>query len=177
MKNYWWLIFLISGSCNTAKNHADSTLITLSITCQTHEPYCGGAYPGPGQENGFTFPMQNRTFCVKQGSSNDSLSPILQTLKTNDEGILQVKLKPGTYSLIDPDKALSFSEFLTKHQRGKQSDFFHDQDNACFARWYHSADFTFEVNPNQNLEAVFTRYTNCFSGHNPCSHYDGPLPP
>jgi hypothetical protein len=177
MNNYWRLIFLTFASCSTVKKQVDSALSTVTITCQTHEPYCGGSYPGPGQENGFTFPMQNRTFLVKQGSSNDSLSPILQTLKTNDEGILQVKLKPGTYSLIDPDKALSFSEFLAKHQRGKQSDFFHDQDSTCFTRWYHSADFTFVVNPNQNIEAVFTRYTNCFSGHNPCSHYDGPLPP
>jgi hypothetical protein len=178
MKTYFWIIFfwLLVG-CGNQKIKPKAAAAQVTVLCQTHEPYCGGAYPGPGMENGHTFPMQNKTFLLKKGNSNDPQQPVLQNLLTTHSGQIQLSLMPGTYSLISPEKILPFNDFLATHQRGKSSEFFHDQDTSCFGQWYRSADFTFEVIANQSNEYIFTRYTNCFSGHNPCSHYMGPLPP
>jgi len=180
------LILIVLGltisSCGDLKNSADAISETaeniwegkqtLSVTFQSHRPYCGGAAPTKEQENGFTEPIANQVFYLYKGERPQSVTNMVK-VTTNDQGKFSIDLEEGTYSIIHGDKALQLNEFIKK----KKIDGSHYEysDDSCFEKWRTTPDFT--INLAQAADETVVISESCFTGNNPCMQYTGPYPP
>lgn len=145
---------------------------TLTVTFQSHRPYCGGAAPTKEQEAGFTNPIANQVFYIYKDERPKSITEMVR-LTTDETGKLSIDLKDGTYSLISEDKALPLDEFIKKKKVEGQH--YQYTDDSCFETWRNTPDFTVEL--SSPTEEVVTIQEKCFTGDNPCMKYIGPYPP
>lgn len=163
---------------NTAEDVADGAVNLwqgkqrLTVTFQTHRPYCGGAAPTPEQENGFTEPMANKVFYLYKDDRPKSVKDMVK-VTTDAEGTFGIDLKDGRYSIISEDKILSLSDFIKKKKIEGQ--FYEYSDDACFETWRTTPEFIIDL--AHATEKVVTIETDCYTGDNPCMKYTGPYPP
>lgn len=172
------LILLMS--CGSVKDdHSGNGQTTVSNkgvdfqgTIMMHKPYCGGAAPTPDQEMGFNEPVRNAEFYLYKDSMPRKRSGFI-LVKTNEQGIFNVKLVPGKYYIVQKNKLLSLEEFIKVNTVNNQ--YYTKKPDSCFEKWKNSPDFSFELTGKD--EKVFTENHRCFTGANPCINYTGPYPP
>ena len=170
------------GSCAGLKDSVEGAVdaadnlwkgeTTLTVTFQSHSPYCGGAAPTKEQEAGFTNPLANEVFYVYKDERPASITKMIR-VTSDAEGKFSIDLKKGKYSIIRADKTLPLNEFIAK----KKIDGPHYEysDDACFETWRTTADFTIDL--SSPTEEIATIQRTCFTGDNPCMQYTGPYPP
>ena len=170
------------GSCADMKNTVEGVVddvdniwkgkYTLSVTFQSHTPYCGGAAPTNEQLAGFTSPLANEVYYIYKDERPASVTNMIR-VTTDEKGKFAIDLKSGTYSVICADKALPIAEFITKKKTIDQ--FYTYSDDSCFKAWRTTPDFTIDL--ATSTEELVTISEECFTGDNPCMQYTGPYPP
>jgi len=137
------------------------TLVRGNAT-QTSATYCGGAAPPPGMPMSSSGPASGRKLLVRRGSVNQA-TPVLAEVTTDQRGLFELRLPPGTYCLIEEGKrdlapAGAVPQFT---------------DAQCLKQWRATCDATFTVEPGQAMVGTGVAFfQECF-GH--C--YNGPAPP
>lgn len=170
------------GSCADLKESVDGAVDaadniwkgkqTLTVTFQSHRPYCGGAAPTEEQSKGFINPIADQVFYIYKDERPSSLTKMVR-VKTDAKGMFSIDLEDGNYSIISEDKTLSIEEFIQKKKIEGQ--FYQYSADSCFETWRTTPDFTIEIsNPT---EETVTLQERCFTGDNPCMKYTGPYPP
>ncbi len=142
-------------------------------TVQIHKRYCGGAAPSPEQQRGYFKAMPAAEFFIQKGEANAPGQPTVGQFTTDEEGHFEVQLAPGTYSVLQADKALSLEKFKAK--KAAQGANYENASDQCFQDWYNKADFVLVVNRDTTVELNYR--SRCFTGTNPCLMYTGPMPP
>lgn len=184
--DFKWLFLGLSlvlfASCAEVKEGAENAADTavniwqgkqkLTVTFQSHRPYCGGAAPTEEQANGFTNPMVNKVFYLYKDERPNSITDMVK-LTTDESGTFSIDLKDGRYSVISEDKTLSLKEFIKKKKIEGQ--FYEYSDDACFETWRTTPEFTIEL--SSATEETVTINEKCYTGDNPCMQYTGPYPP
>ena len=170
------------GSCADVKNSVDGMAETaeniwegkhtLTVTMQSHRPYCGGAAPNEDQVNGFTDPMANEVFYIYKDERPSSVTKMVK-VTTNEQGKFSIDLQEGVYSIISADKALPIDEFIEKKKIDGM--YYTYSDDSCFKTWRTTPDFTIDL--AATADEVVTISERCFTGDNPCMKYTGPYPP
>lgn len=159
-------------SCGILKSKS-AGMKSLRGTISVEEPYCGGAEPSEEQAKGGLKPLINSTYYLKKSKTNDPNVIAEQVFTTDESGDFSIKLEPGLYAVLHPDKLMNFGEFKLKNKA--RTNYYTDRDNDCFQRWYNSPDFLIQVNTDTTV--VLNVKSRCYTGSNPCVKYDGPMPP
>lgn len=141
----------------------------VKITMSTYLPYCGGAQP--------TEEMLNRSEPYAETVNLINLSDGSKIKCTpNAEGVLYLELPNGNYAIQEVYKDVSFEKFMRENALLPDS-----RDQAiepCYIRWWKSYLITFEVSNEQpTVEVNAMRPNKCFTGFDPCTSYEGVMPP
>ena len=150
-----------------------STLI-INVTYTTE--YCMGMRPTDEMLDSLAKPRPyvGKKLYLKKGITNDTLTPILQTLITKADGTIALPdLFPGKYYIIDEDH-------LHTKNYGKLQDI-QVTDQACINKWFKKPLLNFEVKKNikQHLYYTINFHKSCYKGEAsvPCIRYTGPMKP
>lgn len=160
---------LLIYSCGSVATSTEA-VYTVKIQLEDHHPYCGGAYPTPEQERGYYTPISNQKYYLLQDVAESSKRV---EVYLNAEGEADTELTKGCYLIYHADKLLRFEEFYAK--RNLTYELTKNEDEACYRKWYETADFKFEVVSDTSLRFIYQG--RCFVGVNPCLNYEGPMPP
>ncbi|NVK63375.1 MAG: hypothetical protein HWE22_02260 [Flavobacteriales bacterium] len=144
----------------------------LTVTFQSHRPYCGGAAPTEEQAKGFTEPMANQVFYLYKDERPNSVTDMVK-VTTDESGTFSIDLKDGRFSIISEDKALPLKEFIKKKKI--EGEFYEYSDDSCFETWRTTPEFTIDL--SHPTDEVVTIKTDCYTGDNPCMQYTGPYRP
>lgn len=164
--NGLYCLLLLLPACGIFKGGSGKTA-RVTGTIRIEQPIC---QQGEAPAKGDPAPVANTVYYIKDASSNDPQVIADKQLTTDSVGGFSIRLKPGTYALLHPDKLLSFGEFRLKH--GATSTYYKDLDDDCFRRWYASADFLLKV--QNDTTVVFLAKSRCYTYTNPCWEYTGP---
>ena len=130
-------------------------------------PYCGGAAPPPELEHPKPAPKAGLKLYIPKGNFNNPKEKIIDSIVSDSAGHFKIQLPAGTYSLIEPWKK-------GKYIVPKDQPYVH-YDTACYRKVYHESDYTLVVkNKMKDVDITFQRSCPWWQ---PCSQYDGPLPP
>ena len=166
--------FIMLGVSQNSINKENRPKDTIKITgsAMVHHPYCGGAAPPPGMENGRLVPMQREVFYLVL--ADDSLKTPYKRFEIDDSGFFEIYVKPGKYNIFHEDKMLPFKEFYTIKSQNipKNSE---NQDIKCYKDWYNRPNATINTEKDTIVDIVISE--RCFVGLNPCLFYNGPYPP
>ena len=168
------------SSCANAKRQGEPLVFNVVIKFQKHEPYCGGAYPDPGQENGWISPMSNQQYAIFK-AQNDTVkhshkAKVLDIFTTNELGVIETKLPAGYYYAVMIDKTLPFEKFYEKYEI-LSDQYRQSAGRSCFEEWYETPELRFQVLENGNNSFEKTFYSACFTGLLRCVGWVGPYPP
>lgn len=161
----------VDGAVDAAENIWEGKQ-KLTVTFQTHRPYCGGAAPSKEQANGFTNPIANEVFYIYKGERPKSVTKMVK-VTSDAEGKFSIDLEDGVYSIIREDKTLPLDKFIKK-KKIEGVHYTYSTDD-CFETWRTTPDFTIDL--THPTEEVVTIKERCFTGDNPCMKYTGPYPP
>ena len=161
-------VLMISGCASTQASYQ------IRLTVLDHKPHCGGAFPTPEQVNGYDEAVTGEVFGLIPGKAlSDSLyEPTI--LHLDEEGVCNVNLTPGTYSLVLLDKWMESSSFMKKYS-AYDDQLYKVKDATCFETWRNSIDFSFHISSDSVVN--FVRQHKCYTGTNPCLEYIGPKAP
>lgn len=170
-------IVLMSVACGTGKNNTTEDVSTddkasVMLKLSARKPYCGGAAPTPEQQNGFSEAIAEKSYYVFEGEFTADKEKVTE-FTTNSQGVAELKLDAGTYTVVDAKKLLSLEEFIEANTIDNPN--YQNRENTCFELWKAKPDFTIEVQ-NDTLIMLTERH-NCYTGANPCINYTGPYPP
>lgn len=173
------IVFLGIGlfGCGTGKNNSSAEVSTdnkaqVMLKLSARKPYCGGAAPTPAQQNGFSEAIAERSYYVYKGEFSAEKEKHSE-FTTNGQGVTELKLDPGTYTIVDVQKLLSLEEFIQANTINDPN--YQNRENKCFELWKAKPDFT--INVQNDTLMMLTERHNCFTGANPCIQYTGPYPP
>lgn len=171
MKIFLFLpLIYISCNKNVSTNHIISSYV---INIYIEEPYCGGAKPQNTiqiQPKNKT-PIQNKAFYIGAIIDNKLSKESLSKYITDVNGSFTAKISYKKYGLYDKDKMLSFEEFYSQKRSNK--DFFLNDTEECYRKWWSTPDAIITLDDNQNIEVVLSN--KCYTGTNPCLQYTGPM--
>lgn len=177
------LVSILAGiiaACSSAKNKGEDKSFEVNLSFFTHKPYCGGAYPSPEQEKGYTSPMNNYEFALYKDpdkfSFHQESNKLIKTFKVDSNGEVHFNLPLGDYYVVFADKTLPFKAFYKKYNTG-DGVYNTNSDESCFFQWYRTPEFRFTVIDKANQKHSRTFNETCFNGLNPCVNYIGPMPP
>lgn len=141
----------------------------LQLSIQEYTPYCGGEAPSEEMKNNYA-PVSAQFVLID--SKNNSKTNII-----SNNGLIQLKLKPGRYKLREHFKDISFNEFYVKYVN-KDKMYYQNGSEECYKKWWNTNLFEFEIMDTTTvLKMEATLYNRCFTGNNPCIQYTGPYPP
>lgn len=154
----------------------DSTVVNtthatfnIQLKIQRHFPYCGGAAPTEDMLNNYSPVSGNFILIEKQTATRSTV--------ISKNGIIQLQLKPGQYSIRETFKDIPFDVFYAKHAITDRTHYQNDSEE-CYKRWWKTNLFEFEITDTTTfLKYEKTLYSRCFTGNNPCLQYSGPYPP
>ncbi len=145
---------------------------TLYINVTEYRPHCGGMAPTPEMEANMTQPMSGMIYYLYKGERPTNMSDFTKVV-ANNEGLIELEIVAGTYSMVTEDKLLSFDEFITlKKVEGIH---YSNQPDSCYEEWRQHADFNVELVSDSTMYLSINH--RCFTGVNPCLEYTGPYPP
>ena len=168
------LIILLLYSCKSYRIPTKDTSLLVHAVVLQRTPYCGGAKPSKEKEKGTLSPIVDQVFFVKSGSQNADTIEIVQEIKTNAQGKMEMHLPPGEYGMIFPEKHQPFTDFLRNQSRDSQD--FKAASVECFQNWWQAPDATFRIDGEKPMDTI-TIEAYCYTNFNPCLTYVGPKRP
>lgn len=141
--------------------------------------YCGGAPPPPDllYELQRPKPLANAVFYLRRGSENQTEQPILEEIRSNEDGEVDFYLWPGTYVLVEARKKdrIYLNQVLLQTQNNAYQQ---PADKACLEKWLAEPVLVFVAKSEQPVFTfTHTIHFPCSWDALPCSQYTGPLPP
>ena len=101
---------------------------------------------------------------------NSEQGKIIERFTTDKEGLYDIALLPGTYSIIVEEQLhpVDLKKYSTTNQK---------VDEKCMIEWWKKPYYVLEVN-HQNITSLnFTFTHRCFLTNDiPCITYTGPMP-
>lgn len=86
-------------------------------------------------------------------------------------------LPPGKYVIKEKFKDVPLKDFIQNNSH-ENSSYYQNGTEECFKNWKNSNLFEFEILSQDTLVNLSTTVgASCFTGTNPCIHYNGPYPP
>lgn len=182
------IIFIFSLSCSQKLHEEKSNLvieeknvivdsitsvdknINVRIKFTHYYPYCGGATPNESQMNNYILLSNTNFILIDLVTENKTL------VQTNSSGFLELNLLPGRYAIQETYKNCSFEEFMAGVDRNADV-FVEELDEDCYRKWWKSMLGEFTVVADEKLELAMGTASQCFTGINPCTIYNGPIPP
>lgn len=170
------LTLLLIISCGTKKNQIENEIITADIENSINTklkvsvriPYCGGAQP--------TEDMLNRIEAVSDTFMIIGEDNFTQQVKSNELGIIDLRLPVGKYHLRELDKMASFETYLAKVQAQKRNAI-QIGSIECYERYWKKNVIDFEItDSNALISKEGYLFSNCYT-LNPCEIYTGPIRP
>lgn len=178
------LVTLLAG-CVTQKpteRILDETGVLHLHTTRT-EAYCKGV--APRHENLPTAQPWSTTLYIRTagnqdgrgGAENDLKLAILDSLRTDDHGQGRLRLPPGTYILIDHDRATDrrYHQLLKDHAEETQHRGAADKD--CLDKWMRGPFALFTITAGDTTMVEHHISGKCPWSTVPCAPWNGPLPP
>lgn len=176
------LLLILLFVMNTGAIHSQSRSSNEKIS-QTYsvcgkvmvtEPYCGGAYPEPGELELLTAPRPytGKVFYVRSGDTNTINKPIVKSFTINTTGNFCIVLPKGKYIFIQKDQVKKLD--LKKYELGEN----YQTSKECLINWWKTPYYKFEIKTENIVDLEFNFYHQCFvDGDTPCIGYFGPMPP
>jgi len=164
-----------SEKSEAATEETNTEAVSVTITLQTHRPYCGGAPPTPEMMNGIYEPLQEVVFYISPDNDSSDQKEFTE-VKTDINGQFTLDLIKGrTYYLFQGDKLGSEQDFIEKYSVNQK--FYENRGDDCLIEWMKTPDFSFELTRESGDGITLTQSHKCFTGANPCLVYNGPMPP
>jgi hypothetical protein len=113
-----------------------------------------------------TMPASGVHLYFRRGDKNSS-TPIVQEATTAHDGSFATTLPSGAYCMLLSDATVPVPPKEDKHTT---------VDEACVEREWERCEVTFVVGPEGYREIAYLIQEHC-SFAQPCTQYDGPLPP
>jgi len=115
--------------------------------------------------------MHNTSFIIKSGNHNHDSIPKVMEVITDETGRFTTQLASGIYSLLFPDKGLSFKAFYEKIST--ESIHLLSRPESCFKTWWQSLEAILQVTDSStHIRSIIKNI--CDTGFNPCMNYTGP---
>ncbi len=177
----WKIIIpvLLLSACknteNTAKEPANEGANETKIWVSSTYSLCGGARPTPEQEENARTPksLAGKRLFLKKGKVNSFDNVIIDTIYSDDEGLVRLNLDPGDYLLVDENKKdkAAFDAYIEKY---KDVQFYSPVDEECYLKYFKRPDISFTVPVDTTLQVNY--HKGCFYNAR-CTNYTGPYPP
>lgn len=141
----------------------------VQILIRQYIPYCGGAYPSEDQLNNYTA-YSGDIILINNKDSTRTVIPSFQN------GEYYLNLEPGSYSIKEGYKNVTFEQFLSANNRGYSQDIVSGDDD-CYKNWWKSTLHDFIVTDSEGVLTINCSISSsCYTDVNPCDYYIGPLP-
>ena len=179
MKNLLHLsLSLMLLGCATSQEtqiHTVSSLYTVSGTITSSSSYCGGVAPTPEQEAYYHQPKPVSCWLyLREGSRNDLRKPIVDSVKTNEQGYCEFRLPKGEYLIISSEQR---DEAFIERVAASESDYL-SVDKLCLKSWLDRGMFQVNVVDSNITNLDHNYHYRCFVPYAlPCLDYNGPYPP
>lgn len=178
----WRILILGSLLCFSCKNGKETTADgkqpdenNIHIWVSSTRKICGGARPTPDEEKDARTPKSfaNKTLYLKRGTVNHFDNPVIDSLTSNSEGYINIRLKPGNYILVDENKKnkAAYDAYIAKY---KNSMYHSPVDEVCYKKHFEQADLAFSAPTDSTL---YLNYHKRCSWDARCTNYSGPYPP
>lgn len=152
----------------------------ITIHCTQTSSYCGGARPSEEmlKELQTPKPQANQLWFVRSGTTNRIKETPITSGTTDAQGNLNIRLEPGVYCLVDPNKVDSamYKAYLLKY--GEPTPNYNAINKSCLEDWLKTPALVFEVLKGDTAQ-VFSVESNipCSYHSVPCADFKGPYPP
>jgi len=139
------------------------------ISINTHDPYCGGAFPRESDLNKFSTGSYN--YLLINTTKHDT-----STVKSDSLGFIYLNLEIGKYEVRELYKDMPFAQFQEKNKpKVNQSLLVFDPE--CYKKWWSDNLLKIEIIESTSINKFTATITKrCFTGLNPCIIYNGELP-
>lgn len=140
--------------------------------------YCGGAAPTEEivSEMNAKKPYANIWLYIRRGEKNNIRSKIVAKVKTDSLGKFSVKLRQGTYSIVDSRKKNSrFINSLIKMVKQPKAGY-KLTDKSCLLNWLQTPDVVVRLTTD-TFKCELHYVMQCSWNKYPCMHYLGQYPP
>jgi len=165
---------------DTTENKEMSKKHVISINLTTTQSYCGGAAPTDEMVLEMQTPkkLANTTIYIREGALNDWSNPIVAQGVSDENGVVKVELKDGTYCIVFDNKAdnKEFKKMLELYSEKTMHREAIDQE--CLVKYMTQPEAVFTVtNGKTGSSIIVNKHIACSWDDVPCSGYHGPLPP
>lgn len=162
------LLILITVQISCAQRKSKYYTVTGTVT--TTQSYCGGARPTDEMLAQLKMPKPDagRLLFIKSGKENVEAITAIKSFTTDSLGNFKIKLKKGTYCIIEAYKSKSFVT--------QKNDSVSKWDSKCLFENYSQCDYQFTVT-NKNIDNVNINFFKPCPWAKPCLQYSGPMPP
>jgi hypothetical protein len=112
-----------------------------------------------------------KRFYVREGSVNRLDKAIVDSFISDANGKFSIHLKPGTYSIIQPEQLKK----IDYHLYNKES---HEVDTVCLKKWWSDPYYLLTIKDRDITGLTFIFSHRCFVENDiPCIFYSGVMPP
>ncbi len=179
------MIMLLTASCVTKKvNGPDKRSIGVLHLEATHtEAYCKGVPPRP-EDHIAPQPWSTVLYVREAGpvdargqAKNDPTRPVVDSIRTMDNGQGFLRLPPGSYILVDRDRVddRRYQQLLKDHAEPVRYRGAIDKD--CLDKWLHASYSAFTITKGDSTQVAHNTHLKCSWERVPCAPWQGPLPP
>jgi hypothetical protein len=178
------LTVLSSGCAKRPLARAPHGQVGVLHVHATHtEAYCKGVAPRPEDYptaqpwSGVLYLRSAGTLDEQGRAFNDVRRPVLDSIRTDDIGHGQLDLPPGTYILIDRDRATDrrYHQLLKDHAQATPHRGAIDKD--CLDQWLRGPFSTVTIVADDVTPVDHHTISKCSWNSVPCAPWMGPLPP
>lgn len=153
--------------------------IQVSVYVSFTEDYCGGAEPDPEIMKEMRKPhnFKNKKIYIKAGEKNTVSSKIIFAGTTDSVGIIELRLKPGKYILVDERKCdrKFYAQILENHEKPTATRMAVNKE--CLDKWWAKPDLMFEIKTGDPKSFNVNYHLPCSWNTIPCAEYTGAYPP
>lgn len=166
--NFILLVCLLIVNFSCAQRKQKYYYVSGTVTKTTS--YCGGAAPSQEMlsELAKPRPVAGKQLFIKSGNENSKNSAVIQSVVTDSLGHFQIKLKNGTYCIVEEYK----SKAIVIPNNDENSIW----DVKCLQGEYAKCDYRILVE-NKNVSDININFHVPCIWSKPCLQYNGPLPP
>ncbi len=182
---------LLNHSCISKRKNAivnqgnvdfdDSSIKSVVwINLTTTATYCGGAAPTQEIIQDLQTPkkLTQTTIYIREGETNSWSQPIIAKGISDENGVVSVELKDGTYCAVFENKAEKSAYDNLIKLYGEKTPYRDAVDVECLKTFMEQPEAVFTVKNGKTESAVIINQHQPCSWHSvPCSGYHGPLPP
>ena len=161
-------ILLVATQISCAQRKAKYYNISGTVT--TTSSYCGGAAPSQEMlaEINKPKPVAGKQLFIFTGNQISDSSLLLSSFTTDSLGHFQIKLKKGTYCIVEVQKSKPLK--IPKDDENSK------WDVDCLKEQHSQCDYQLNV-IDKNVDDVKINFHQPCGWSRPCLQYEGPLPP